>query len=79
MIRSRQAGGGGGAFEPSFQGHLVLQAELGHQAAGCRLVLAENTEQALPDDTRLLAGVNSLPDAGLLVVVDNWAGLLVVG
>lgn len=33
----------------------------------------------LPDLTRLLAGVNALPETGLLIVANNGASLLVVG
>lgn len=42
------------------------------------LVLVENTQQALPDLTRLLASVNSAPDTGGLVVVADRSGLGVV-
>ena len=42
------------------------------------LVLVENTEKALPHLARLLAGINTPPDAGLLVVVSNRGGLGVV-
>lgn len=38
----------------------------------------ENTEEALPHLARLLAGINTPPDAGLLVVVSNRGGLGVV-
>lgn len=44
-----------------------------------RLVLLEDTQQALPDLPRLLAGVNTAPDAGFLVIVANGGGLSVVG
>lgn len=39
----------------------------------------ENTEKTLPDLTGLLASVDTAPDAGLLVVVDNGGGLGMVG
>lgn len=39
----------------------------------------KDVEQALPDLTGVLAGVDALPDAGLLVVVDYRGGLGVVG
>lgn len=39
----------------------------------------ENTQNALPDLARLLAGINTAPDAGLLVVLANGGGLGVVG
>lgn len=39
----------------------------------------EDTQQALPDLARLLAGVNAAPDAGLLVIIANRGGLGVVG
>ena len=42
-------------------------------------LLAEDSKNALPDLTRLLAGINATPDTGLLVVVDNGGGLGVVG
>lgn len=57
--------------------NLVLKADLAQQATGRLLI--ENTEEALPDGARFLAGIDTLPDAGLLVVVDDRAGLLVVG
>lgn len=47
----------------SSQNHLVL----------------EDTQQALPHLTRLLAGVNAAPDTSLLVVVADGGGLGVVG
>jgi len=43
------------------------------------LLLLENTEQALPHLTGLLAGVDAAPDAGLLVVLRHRSGLSVVG
>ena len=60
---------------------LVLEANLAQQAARstARIALFEDTEQALPDSARLLAGVDALPDASLLVVVDDRTGLVVVG
>lgn len=42
-------------------------------------LVLENTEQALPHLARLLAGVDTPPDTGLLVVVDHRGGLGVVG
>lgn len=41
-------------------------------------LVSENTEKALPHLTRLLAGIDSPPDAGLLVVLTNRGGLVVV-
>lgn len=41
-------------------------------------VLVENTEEALPHLTGFLAGINTSPDAGLLVVVSNRGSLSVV-
>lgn len=43
------------------------------------LVLLENTQKALPDLARLLAGVNTAPDSGGLVVLADGGGLSVVG
>lgn len=44
------------------------------------LVLAlDDGQHLLPDLTGLLASINALPDAALLVVVDDGRGLLVVG
>ena len=43
------------------------------------LVAVKDGEQALPDLAGLLAGINSLPDAGVLVVANDGGGLLVVG
>lgn len=42
------------------------------------LVLLKDTEKAFPHLPRLLAGVNSLPDTGLLVIPNDRCGLLVV-
>lgn len=42
------------------------------------LVLVENTEKALPHLARLLAGIDTPPDASLLVVVNNRSSLSVV-
>ena len=57
--------------------------ELGQEAAaggvGLVLVAVEDGEQALPDLAGLLAGVDRLPDARLLVVADDRGRLLVVG
>lgn len=47
--------------------------------ASLGLVAVKDGEQALPDLAGLLGGVNGLPDARLLVVVDHRGGLLVVG
>ena len=48
--------------------------------AGTLLGLAlDDVEHVLPDLAGLLAGVDALPDADLLVVVDDGGGLLVVG
>lgn len=61
---------------------LVLQADLVEQAArpaAYRSLVIDNLEQALPDLARLLAGVDGLPDARLLVVGDDGGGLGVVG
>jgi len=57
---------------------LLGDANLAEEAAG-RCVLLEDVQHALPDLTRLLRGVDLLPDAGVAVVVDDGAGLLVVG
>lgn len=60
--------------------HLVLESNLGQQACSAtRLALLEYTEETLPDSAGFLAGVNALPDASLLVVVNNRTGLVVVG
>jgi hypothetical protein len=57
---------------------LLGDADLAQKAA--RLgVLLEDVKHALPDLTGLLRGVNLLPDAGVAVVVNDGAGLLVVG
>lgn len=42
-------------------------------------LLAEDTQDALPDLTGLLAGVNATPDTGLLVVINHRGGLGMVG
>jgi len=47
--------------------------------AGLGLVAVKNGQQALPHLAGLLAGVDSLPDARLLVVADDRSSLLVVG
>ena len=47
--------------------------------AGTLGLALDDVEHVLPDLAGLLAGVDALPDAGLLVVVDNGGGLLVVG
>ena len=57
---------------------LLGDADLAQEAAGLG-VLLEDVEHALPDLARLLRGVDLLPDAGLTVVVNDGAGLLVVG
>jgi hypothetical protein len=57
---------------------LLGDADLAEQAAG-RRVLLEDVEHALPHLARLLRGVDLLPDASVAVVVNNGAGLLVVG
>ena len=57
---------------------LLGDADLAQKAAGLG-VLLEDVEHALPDLARLLRGVDLLPDAGVAVVVDDRAGLLVVG
>lgn len=53
--------------------------DAGAAALGLVLVAVEDGEQALPHLAGLLAGVDSLPDARLLVVAHDGAGLLVVG
>ena len=57
---------------------LLGDADLAQKAAGLG-VLLKDVEHALPDLARLLRSVNLLPDAGLAVVVNDGAGLLVVG
>ena len=43
------------------------------------LLTLENAENVLPDGTRFLASVDSGPDTGLAVVVDNGGSLEVIG
>lgn len=61
--------------------NLVLEPDLVQQAA-CpsrdQGLVIEDLEQALPDLTRFLAGINGFPDARLLIVCNDWAGLSVV-
>lgn len=60
---------------------LVLEANLVQQAAGLTAnhsLAVENLKQALPDLAGLLAGIDWLPNTGLLVVVDNRCGLGVI-
>lgn len=57
---------------------LLGDANLAQKAAGLGILL-ENVKHALPDLARLLRGVNLLPDAGVAVVVNDGASLLVVG
>jgi len=57
---------------------LLGDADLAQQAAG-RSVLLKDVQHALPDLAGLLRGVDLLPDAGVAVVVNDGAGLLVVG
>lgn len=60
---------------------LVLEANLVQQATSPASnvgLVVEDLKQALPDLTRLLAGIDGLPDAGLLVVVDDGRGLSVI-
>jgi hypothetical protein len=57
---------------------LLGDADLAQKAAGLS-VLLENVKHALPDLARLLRGIDLLPDAGVAVVVNDGAGLLVVG
>lgn len=56
-----------------------LAQDTGTSVAGLGLVTIEDGKQGLPDLTGLLAGVNGLPDAGVLVVADDGRRLLVVG
>jgi len=58
-------------------GNLVA-GNLAQQGGSVGFWCVEDTEQALPDLTRLLAGINSLPDSSLLVVTNNWCCLVVV-
>lgn len=53
--------------------------DAGAAALGLVLVAVEDGQQALPDLAGLLAGVDGLPDARLLVVAHDGGGLLVVG
>lgn len=48
-------------------------------ASSLGLVAIKDGQQRLPDLAGLLAGVNGLPDAGVLVVADDGRRLLVVG
>lgn len=57
---------------------LLGDADLAQKAAGLG-VLLEDVKHALPDLARLLRGVDLLPDAGVAVVVNDGASLLVVG
>lgn len=43
------------------------------------LVFAENAEESFPYVSGVLAGIDGFPDAGLLVVANDWSGLLVIG
>lgn len=56
----------------------LLAGDLGKQA-WLSVLLLENTEQRLPHASWLLGGINAGPDACLLVVTNDWCGLLVVG
>lgn len=62
---------------------LLLETNLLEKAARCRDVavaaLLEDTKDALPHSSGLLAGVNASPDVGLLVVRDDGRSLVVVG
>jgi hypothetical protein len=74
--RNRQPGA---VLLPAYQDLLrllVLQANLAQQG-GARAGL-DDTEDALPHLTRLLAGIDGFPDARLAVVVGDRAGLLMV-
>lgn len=53
--------------------------DAGAAALGLVLVAVEDGQQALPDLAGLLAGVDGLPDARLLVVAHDGGSLLVVG
>jgi hypothetical protein len=57
---------------------LLGDTDLAQEAAG-RSVLLKDVQHALPDLARLLRSVNLLPDAGVAVVVNDGAGLLMVG
>lgn len=56
-----------------------LAQDAGAAGGGLGLVAVEDGQQALPHLAGLLARVDSLPDACLLVVANHGGGLLVVG
>lgn len=56
----------------------LLAGDLRKQA-WLSILLVENTQQGLPHASRLLGGINASPDASLLVIANDWCGLLVVG
>ena len=54
-------------------------SDLAKQASALSLLfLFENSKEALPDLTRFLAGINSLPDPSFLVITNDRCGLLVI-
>ena len=64
---------------------LIIIIKYGKKAKNCLwciiptvyLLRSEDLAQIVPDDARCLSGVDRMPDALLLVVFDNRAGLLV--
>jgi hypothetical protein len=57
----------------------LFASKLAEDGTAALLVAVKDVEQALPDLAGLLAGVDALPDASVLVVADDGGGLGVVG